>query len=102
MPNIVKEDLEICEKSSSDNGGRYAAYLNYIAELTLKAGWRVEREALRVPSTKNWAFVGRNRIWSEKTELHQEKEQNIKAWIQNTAMEEMKNWRPRSGEGKDH
>lgn len=102
MPTAVKEDLKACENASGDNRGRYAAYLNYIAELALKSGWRVEREALRVPSTKNWAFVGRNRIWSEGTGVKEQKEQEVTGWIRDTAMEELKNWKPRNGEGKEH
>lgn len=38
---------------------RNQQYLAYIANLTRETGWQVELEALRIPSTKNWAFIGR-------------------------------------------
>lgn len=42
---------------------RNAAYLAYVSWLQLQAGWMVEKEPLRIPSTKNWALVGRVRAW---------------------------------------
>lgn len=102
LPVLVGEDLEQYKSTSGDHKGRYAAYLNYIADLTLRSGWRVEREALRVPSTKNWAFVGRNRIWDNSSKMDVEKEQELREWIMEIASEELKSWKPRSGEGKDH
>ena len=38
---------------------KHLAYNAYVAQLHLQSGWRLETEALRIPSTKNWAFVGR-------------------------------------------
>jgi len=40
---------------------KHYAYYAYIAELHIRAGWCLETEALRIPSTKNWAFVARCR-----------------------------------------
>ncbi|PWY97550.1 DUF1613-domain-containing protein [Testicularia cyperi] len=40
---------------------RNEQYLHYVADLTNRFGWNVELEALRIPSTKNWCFVGRAR-----------------------------------------
>lgn len=42
---------------------RNVAYLRYVSHLHLQAGWHLEKEALRIPSTKNWALVGRRRTW---------------------------------------
>jgi hypothetical protein len=102
LPPLIKDDLDEYRRLSGDNKGRYAAYLHYIAEITLKAGWRLEREALRVPSTKNWAFVGRNRIWSGTSDQEKEKESETKDWIRDIASRKLKDWKPRSSEGKDH
>ncbi|GAA6048234.1 hypothetical protein NBRC10513_000462 [Rhodotorula toruloides] len=44
-------------------GGRYHAYQLYLAHLTLLCGFVPEREALRIPSTKNFGIVGRKRVW---------------------------------------
>ncbi|GAA5971853.1 hypothetical protein JCM11641_001539 [Rhodosporidiobolus odoratus] len=44
------------------SGGRYIAYQLYLAHLTLVCGFIPEREALRIPSTKNFGMVGRKRV----------------------------------------
>ncbi|SNX84076.1 related to TRM44 - tRNA(Ser) Um(44) 2'-O-methyltransferase [Melanopsichium pennsylvanicum] len=41
---------------------RNEQYLAYVSELHSRYGWQVELEPLRIPSTKNWCFVGKNRI----------------------------------------
>ena len=45
---------------------RNEQYLAYIAELHARFGWLVELEPLRIPSTKNWCFVGRTRTHSRR------------------------------------
>lgn len=97
----VQEDMRAFEAMSRDNGGRYAAYINYLAEITVKAGWRPERESIRIPSTKAWAFVGRNRIWSGHSEEIQ-REEEVKEWIKKIASDSLNTWKPRPIDGKDH
>lgn len=48
---------------SAASTSRNVAYLKYVSHLHLQAGWHLEKEALRIPSTKNWALVGRRRVW---------------------------------------
>ncbi|GAA5904716.1 hypothetical protein JCM6882_008355 [Rhodosporidiobolus microsporus] len=48
---------------SSSEKSRYVAYQLYLAHLTLLCGFVPEREALRIPSTKNFGMVGRRRTW---------------------------------------
>ena len=36
----------------------YSMYRVWLASLSLHCGWEVETEALRIPSTRNWATVG--------------------------------------------
>ena len=36
----------------------YSMYRIWLASLSLHCGWQVECEALRIPSTRNWAIVG--------------------------------------------
>ncbi|KAI5894501.1 DUF1613-domain-containing protein [Schizophyllum commune H4-8] len=45
----------------------YSMYRVWLASLSLHCGWEVETEALRIPSTRNWAIVGRKRV-AEKIE----------------------------------
>ncbi|THH05531.1 hypothetical protein EW146_g9878 [Bondarzewia mesenterica] len=40
----------------------YAQYRIWLATLSSWLGWAVECEMLRIPSTRNWAVVGRNRL----------------------------------------
>jgi len=40
---------------------RYELYLEYIKQLTLESGYKVEVEHLRIPSTRNIAIIGRTR-----------------------------------------
>lgn len=44
---------------SGTSHSKHLAYYAYIVRLHMQAGWCLETEALRIPSTKNWAFVGR-------------------------------------------
>lgn len=39
----------------------YSAYRIWLARLTSWCGWEIETEVLRIPSTRNWALVGRRR-----------------------------------------
>ncbi|KAI3479688.1 hypothetical protein L1887_58253 [Cichorium endivia] len=40
---------------------RNEQYLAYVSHVHQQFGWHVELEPLRIPSTKNWCFVGRSR-----------------------------------------
>lgn len=37
----------------------YSAYRIWLARLTSWCGWEIETEVLRIPSTRNWALVGK-------------------------------------------
>lgn len=65
---LLRDTLSELARGPPGEGGtqalsRNAAYLTFISHLHLQAGWHVEKEALRIPSTKNWALVGRRRTW---------------------------------------
>lgn len=40
----------------------YAALVDKVAQLSEKAGWKVEQEMLRIPSTRNAAIIGRKKV----------------------------------------
>ncbi|CDO76632.1 hypothetical protein BN946_scf184868.g46 [Trametes cinnabarina] len=42
------------------NASSYSRYRIWLATLSLHCGWQVECETLRIPSTRNWAIIGRN------------------------------------------
>ncbi|VDC01628.1 unnamed protein product [Peniophora sp. CBMAI 1063] len=54
----------------------YAAYRVWLASLSAHCGWVVECDALRIPSTRNWAIVGRKRSDDAQEEV-QERIDNI-------------------------
>jgi tRNASer (uridine44-2'-O)-methyltransferase len=46
-------------KQDGENGGRYGMYCEWVCEIAREIGWTVEREMLRIPSTRNVGIVGR-------------------------------------------
>ncbi|BGP23846.1 tRNA(M-2-U44)-methyltransferase [Rhodotorula toruloides] len=86
-------------------GGRYHAYQLYLAHLTLLCGFVPEREALRIPSTKNFGIVGRKRVWdvagARREEVVEAKEK-VREEVRRV-VEEVKRkgeWKARKPEGK--
>lgn len=51
--------------AKTPTGSRNVAYLSYVSHLHLLCGWLVEKEALRIPSTKNWGVVSTRKVGSE-------------------------------------
>lgn len=39
----------------------YALYRRWLAVISWEAGWKIDCDTLRIPSTRNWAIVGRRR-----------------------------------------
>ncbi|KAJ7462019.1 hypothetical protein FB451DRAFT_1496394 [Mycena latifolia] len=84
----------------ADNGNTsgYAQYRIWLARLSRHCGWEVECEVLRIPSTRNWAVVGRRRIGSEG-----EAQANVDAILQGVRDRGIFKTRTPEGKGgKDH
>ncbi|KAJ7506613.1 hypothetical protein B0H11DRAFT_237285 [Mycena galericulata] len=84
----------------ADNGNTsgYAQYRIWLARLTRHCGWAVECEVLRIPSTRNWAIVGRRRMGGE-----EEAQANIDAIFQSVSDRGIFKTRiPEGKGGKDH
>ncbi|KAJ1984713.1 tRNA(Ser) Um(44) 2'-O-methyltransferase [Dimargaris verticillata] len=61
---------------------RYQVYLDYISQIMETCGFIVEREQLRIPSTKNIALVGRRRTFNkDDTKQHERVLQAIDALV---------------------
>lgn len=45
---------------SPDRASTYAALVDKVEEVAKRVGWKVEKEMLRIPSTRNAALIGRN------------------------------------------
>ncbi|KAJ7784107.1 hypothetical protein B0H16DRAFT_1356096, partial [Mycena metata] len=63
--------------ADSGNTSGYAQYRIWLAQLQRHCGWEVECEVLRIPSTRNWALVGRRRLGG-----HEEAQANVDAILQ--------------------
>lgn len=49
----------IANISKGGGGGRYGVYCEWIGEISREMGWTIEREMLRIPSTRNVGIIGR-------------------------------------------
>ncbi|KAF5383079.1 hypothetical protein D9615_004874 [Tricholomella constricta] len=78
------------------NVSSYSRYRIWLAALSLYCGWEVECETLRIPSTRNWAIVGRRR--AKETSL-EEALTNVRIILKNVA--ERGIFKARKPEGKE-
>ncbi|KAL4258706.1 tRNA (uracil-O(2)-)-methyltransferase [Pleurotus pulmonarius] len=60
-PNSI-EQLNL--GGNGNNTSSYSQYRIWLASLSLHCGWEIESDTLRIPSTRNWALVGRQRSQS--------------------------------------
>ncbi|KAF8182146.1 hypothetical protein K438DRAFT_1975685 [Mycena galopus ATCC 62051] len=84
----------------ADNGNTsgYAQYRIWLAQLHEHCGWEIECEVLRIPSTRNWALVGRRRKGDE-----EQVQENIDAILQSVWDRGIfKTRTPEGKAGKDH
>lgn len=70
----------------TENQSTYAAYVDHVQEIAEKSGWEVEREVLRIPSTRCTAIIGRSKKSSGPTPLHTiiGDEGNAEGWVERT------------------
>lgn len=87
--------------SSALHSGRYFAYQSYLAHITLRCGFWPEREALRIPSTKNFGFLGRRRVWEGLgEEERREGEERVRREMEEIVRGVRGSWVARTPEGK--
>ncbi|KAJ6515316.1 hypothetical protein C8R45DRAFT_956091 [Mycena sanguinolenta] len=90
------ETLNLGADSSNTSG--YAQYRIWLAQLHEHCGWEIECEVLRIPSTRNWALVGRRRKGDE-----EEVQANVDAILQSVWDRGIfKTRTPEGKAGKDH
>ncbi|GAA6037849.1 hypothetical protein JCM8097_005069 [Rhodosporidiobolus ruineniae] len=99
-PSILSDPLL---SSGKPAGGRYHAYQLYLAHLALRCGFVPEREALRIPSTKNFGMVGRRRVWEglrgeEREQARERAREEVRALVEEVRRKG--EWRARKPEGK--
>ena len=61
--NFITASSEFVESLNLGGDGiyvsAYSMYRIWLASLSLHCGWEVECETLRIPSTRNWAIIGK-------------------------------------------
>ncbi|CAE6387239.1 unnamed protein product [Rhizoctonia solani] len=58
-----KADGNVATKKGNKQPSQYGRYMLWLARLQRECGFGVDVEALRIPSTRNWAFAGTSRTW---------------------------------------
>ncbi|KAK0553514.1 tRNA(Ser) Um(44) 2'-O-methyltransferase [Tilletia horrida] len=104
-PNL---DAPSTNKTASASGkitSRSKAYLHYLSHVQLQAGWKIEKEVLRIPSTKNWALVGRTRLSAYTKDVSgarpaEAREAEVRNRVQSMAVAASGSWTARVPEGK--
>ncbi|KAI0361234.1 DUF1613-domain-containing protein [Trametes cingulata] len=83
------------------NTSSYSRYRIWLASLSLHCGWKVECENLRIPSTRNWAIIGRKRTAENEEELAQSR-RRAEEIIRKVHERGLFKTRPPEGKAKDH
>ncbi|KAJ1301218.1 hypothetical protein OPQ81_003627 [Rhizoctonia solani] len=61
-------DANLGSKRGAKQPSQYGRYMLWLARLQRGCGFSAEVEALRIPSTRNWAFAGISRTWQTDSE----------------------------------
>ncbi|KAJ3757719.1 hypothetical protein EV360DRAFT_95076 [Lentinula raphanica] len=77
------------------NTSGYSMYRIWLATLSAHTGWEVECETLRIPSTRNWAIIGRRHLLSQTQSI-----ENANAIVRRVKDRAL--FKPRKPEGKSH
>ncbi|TFK89610.1 DUF1613-domain-containing protein [Polyporus arcularius HHB13444] len=83
------------------NASSYSRYRIWLASLTVYCGWRVECETLRIPSTRNWAIIGRTRSAGSSEEL-EEIRRRVEEIVEHVRERGLFKTRTPEGKAKDH
>ncbi|KAG8832768.1 tRNA(Ser) Um(44) 2'-O-methyltransferase [Serendipita sp. 399] len=59
--SLTEAEIQLEKRFSHTRTSVYHAYLCWLAALSIECGFKLELEALRVPTTRNWAIIGRYR-----------------------------------------
>ncbi|THU79346.1 DUF1613-domain-containing protein [Dendrothele bispora CBS 962.96] len=78
------------------NSSGYSMYRIWLASLSLYCGWEIECETLRIPSTRNWALVGRKSALEVPKAVALEHVEEIIAAVKRRGV-----FKPRKPEGKE-
>ena len=91
--------VQIDRGQTEGSHSRNEAYLRFLSHAHIAYGWILEKEALRIPSTKNWALLGRSRTWQHH-DAPANLEQNVRDRIRDHVHRAAASWKARTPEGK--
>ncbi|OJA21322.1 hypothetical protein AZE42_03877 [Rhizopogon vesiculosus] len=74
---------------------QYSAYRIWLARLSRWLGWKIECDTLRIPSTRNWAIVGRERLPGDQSVFVERARRIVEGVVRRGA------FKTRTPEGKD-
>lgn len=90
----LKRAKTTSSKGQAQNSSTYGSLVDHVEELSKRMGWKVEREMLRIPSTRNAALIGMSKLpqfSEEPIETTQTRVMDILAleggaegWVENT------------------
>ncbi|KAI0652223.1 DUF1613-domain-containing protein [Trametes meyenii] len=83
------------------NTSSYSRYRIWLASLSVYCGWKVECEALRIPSTRNWAIIGAERAVDTKKPWEEFRTRAVEI-IDNVRERGLFKTRTPEGKAKDH
>ncbi|KAF8881751.1 hypothetical protein BD779DRAFT_1545118 [Infundibulicybe gibba] len=76
----------------------YTAYRTWLAQLSAFCGWEPEGDMLRIPSTRNWAIVGRRRTGGNEAEW----EDNVQRILEDVRARGVFKTRTPEGKAREH
>ncbi|OCH95784.1 DUF1613-domain-containing protein [Obba rivulosa] len=78
IPNMENFVQSLHLGGDGGNTSSYSMYRIWLASLSYHCGWEVECENLRIPSTRNWAIIGRRTTAQNAEELAQVRERTVR------------------------
>ncbi|EMD42208.1 hypothetical protein CERSUDRAFT_147858 [Gelatoporia subvermispora B] len=97
VPDMEKFVQSLNLGGDGGNTSSYSMYRIWLASLSYHCGWKVECENLRIPSTRNWAIIGRKTITQDSVGLADVRER-VKSTVEN--VRERGLFKTRTPEGK--
>lgn len=85
----MKNNIKINSNNVNNSNSTYAGLVNHVEYLAKKVGWKVEKEMLRIPSTRNAAIIGTDNAYAKEfptPDIYRtiEEEGGALTWVQNT------------------
>ncbi len=67
--NQNQNDIQIKENDEFNSSSKYGALVKHTIDISKKLGWKINKEMLRIPSTRNAAIIGARKVDASKEKL---------------------------------